>query len=286
MGTESFAPQKGTESAEAVTGAISDYDVARAQALVAQVRSSTPSLEGQRRAAGVRVGRTSWPHALSGSERFDGLHRTAASQRPHSGGRRFRTDQTPPRCTSGGPAPGSRHSRHWCGDGGAVSHHPPRRPLRRRRRWAIGSHHECGPDMGCRPFHQLDISEHGAPRARVRQAKAEQTAALASFDAVVLTALKETEHALVLYGAALDNREALGDAQDKVHRAFNVAHNQFIAGALSIWTCSPPNKPWSPSMPPSHHRTRPSYWTKSPYSRRWAAAGGAKASLRNRRIPV
>ena len=32
-------------------GANSEYDVARAQALVAQVRSSIPELEGQRRAA-------------------------------------------------------------------------------------------------------------------------------------------------------------------------------------------------------------------------------------------
>jgi outer membrane protein TolC len=41
-----------------------------------------------------------------------------------------------------------------------------------------------------------------APRARVRQAKAEQAAALASFDNVVLTARKETEEALALYSAA------------------------------------------------------------------------------------
>jgi outer membrane protein TolC len=72
-----------------------------------------------------------------------------------------------------------------------------------------------------------------APRARVRQAKAEQAAALASFDAVVLTALKETEQALVAYSAALGNRQALGDAQDKVHTAFGIAHDQFLAGALS-----------------------------------------------------
>jgi outer membrane protein TolC len=72
-----------------------------------------------------------------------------------------------------------------------------------------------------------------APRARVHQAKAEQAAALASFDAVVLTALKETEQALVRYSAALDNRRALADAQDKVHTAFGIAHDQFRAGALS-----------------------------------------------------
>ena len=48
-----------------------------------------------------------------------------------------------------------------------------------------------------------------AARARVRQAKASQAAALASFDSVVLNALKETEQALAAYGAALDNRQSL-----------------------------------------------------------------------------
>jgi outer membrane protein TolC len=72
-----------------------------------------------------------------------------------------------------------------------------------------------------------------APRARVRQAKAEQAAALASFDAVVLTALKETEQALALYSAALDNRQALGGAQDKLRTAFGMAHDQFLAGSIS-----------------------------------------------------
>ena len=72
-----------------------------------------------------------------------------------------------------------------------------------------------------------------APRARVRQAKAQQAAALASFDGVVLTALKEAEQALAAYSAALDKRQALGDAQGKVHTAFNIAKDQFSAGALS-----------------------------------------------------
>jgi outer membrane protein TolC len=71
------------------------------------------------------------------------------------------------------------------------------------------------------------------PRARVRQAKAAQAAALASFDSVVLTALKDTEQALALYSAALDTRQSLGDAQSKVHTAFDIAHDQFLAGSVS-----------------------------------------------------
>jgi len=91
----------------------------------------------------------------------------------------------------------------------------------------------AGRTWGVGPSISWTFPNMAAPRARVRQARAEQAAALASFDAVVLTALKETEQALALYGAALDNRQALGDAQDKLHTAFGIAQAQFLAGALS-----------------------------------------------------
>jgi outer membrane protein TolC len=71
------------------------------------------------------------------------------------------------------------------------------------------------------------------PRARVRQAKAVQVAALASFDSVVLTALKEAEQALAGYTAALENREALVDARDKTQAAFDIARKEFSAGSVS-----------------------------------------------------
>jgi outer membrane protein TolC len=90
-----------------------------------------------------------------------------------------------------------------------------------------------GRTWGVGPSISWSFPNMAAPRARVRQAKAEQAAALASFDAVVLTALKETEQALALYGAALGNRAALGDARDKVHAAFDMAHEQFLAGSIS-----------------------------------------------------
>jgi outer membrane protein, multidrug efflux system len=81
-----------------------------------------------------------------------------------------------------------------------------------------------GRTWGVGPSISWSFPNMAASRARVHQAKAEQPAALASFDAVVLTALKETEQALALYGAALGNREALGDARDMVHAAFDMAH--------------------------------------------------------------
>jgi len=71
------------------------------------------------------------------------------------------------------------------------------------------------------------------PRARVRQAKASQGAALAQFDSVVLTALKETEQALAEYSAALERRQALADAQGNIHRSFDIAHEEHVAGSVS-----------------------------------------------------
>jgi outer membrane protein TolC len=90
-----------------------------------------------------------------------------------------------------------------------------------------------GRTWGLGPSISWSFPNMAGPRARVRQAKAAQTAALASFDAVVLGALKETEQALALYGAALDKRRWLGEARDKVHTAFRMAHDEFLAGSVS-----------------------------------------------------
>lgn len=70
-------------------------------------------------------------------------------------------------------------------------------------------------------------------RARVRQAKAQGEAALATFDGVVLTALKETEQALTAYGADLDEHAALTEARDRAERAFGLAQRRHGAGSIS-----------------------------------------------------
>jgi outer membrane protein TolC len=90
-----------------------------------------------------------------------------------------------------------------------------------------------GRTWGIGPTISWSFPNLAGPRARVRQAKAAQAAALASFDSVVLTALKEIEQALTLYSAALENRQSLGDGRDKVDAAYGMAHDQFLAGSLS-----------------------------------------------------
>ena len=214
-------------------GANSEYDVTRAQALVAQVRSAIPTLEGQRRTALFELTAV--------------LGRTPAAA-PQD----LESCLTPPRLAALIPV----------GDGSALIRRRPDVRVAERRLAAataqigvstadlyptvrlIGLYGgaatqvpelgtNIGRTWGVGPTISWSFPNMAGPRARVRQAKAAQSAALASFDAVVLTALKETEQALVLYRAALDNRQSLADAQDKLHAAFNMAHDQFLAGSVS-----------------------------------------------------
>jgi NodT family efflux transporter outer membrane factor (OMF) lipoprotein len=214
-------------------GANSEYDVARSQALVAQVRSSIPDLEGQRRAALFEL------TALLG--------RTPA-QAPDD----LEACHTPPHIAALIPV----------GDGATlISRRPDVRQAERRLAAATAEigvvtadlyptirlvglyggaatelnqlNTNIGRTWGVGPSISWSFPNMAGPRARVRQAKAEQAAALASFDQVVLTALKETEQALSLYSAALDTRQSLGEARDKVQAAYRMAHDQFLAGSIS-----------------------------------------------------
>jgi outer membrane protein TolC len=67
----------------------------------------------------------------------------------------------------------------------------------------------------------------------VEQVERDPALAVAAFDSVVLTALKETEQALAEYSAALDRRQALADAQGEIHRSFDIAHDEYAAGSVS-----------------------------------------------------
>jgi NodT family efflux transporter outer membrane factor (OMF) lipoprotein len=214
-------------------GANSDFDVARAQALVAQVRSTIPQLAAQQRSTLFELTAV--------------LGRTPA-QAPND----LTSCTKPPRLVDLIPV----------GDGAElIKRRPDVRQADRRLAAATANigvataelyptirlvglfggaavqlsqlNTNEGRTWGVGPSISWTFPNMAAPRARIRQAKAQQAAALASFDAVLLAALKETEQALAVYGGALDNRQALGDAQDKVHSAFGFAQNQFTAGALS-----------------------------------------------------
>jgi NodT family efflux transporter outer membrane factor (OMF) lipoprotein len=214
-------------------GAGSQFDVVRAEGLVAQVRSSIPPLEGQRRAALFQLA--------------DLLGR-APSKAPTE----VEACVTPPRLAELIPV----------GDGATLLK---RRPdVRQAERQIAAAAARIGiatadlyPKIVLSGFYggvssELDkVSTNeglawglgpsvtwtfpnlAGPRARVRQAKANAAATLANFDAVVLQALKETEQALATYSAELDRRQSLVEAQDKARQAFGMAHDQFLAGSLT-----------------------------------------------------
>jgi NodT family efflux transporter outer membrane factor (OMF) lipoprotein len=72
-----------------------------------------------------------------------------------------------------------------------------------------------------------------AARARVHEARATAQAALAAFDGAMLTALKETEQALTLYGAELRHNAALSKARDDARTAYDLVQQRFHAGTIS-----------------------------------------------------
>jgi outer membrane protein TolC len=70
--------------------------------------------------------------------------------------------------------------------------------------------------------------------AHVAETRAQAEGALASFDSVVLQALKETEQALSTYAAELDHRGALALARQHAAQALRLAQIQYQAGSASF----------------------------------------------------
>jgi NodT family efflux transporter outer membrane factor (OMF) lipoprotein len=214
-------------------GANSSFDVARAQALALQVRSFIPSLEGQRRAAlfelTALLGRTpaNAPHEVEACvvppklsaliPIGDGVQLLKRRPDVRQAERRLATATAQIGVVTADLYPTVRLSGLIGSVGTELSDLTANRGLT----WGVG------------PSVSWNFPNQTGPRARVRQAKANQAASLAAFDSVVLTALKETEQALSLYGASLENRQSLAEAQEKIHSAFEMAHEQFLAGSLS-----------------------------------------------------
>jgi NodT family efflux transporter outer membrane factor (OMF) lipoprotein len=221
----------GVERFEAGGG--SQFDVVRFQALLAQVRATIPQLRGERRVAllelTVILGRTPadeprdiesciTPPRLSALIPV-GDGRTLIQRRPdvRQAESRLAAATAEIGVATAGLFPSIRLSSFF---GSAAT-----------QVYLLGTN--PAEVWGVGPSISWTFPNQAGPRARVRQAKASQAAALATFDSVVLTALKETEQALAVYSAALDRRQALVDAQEKTHRSFDIARDGFAAGSLS-----------------------------------------------------
>jgi NodT family efflux transporter outer membrane factor (OMF) lipoprotein len=213
-------------------GANSTFDVVRAQGLVAQVRAAIPPLEGQRRSAvfqlAALLGRT--PDRAPPVEHCVTAPSLAALVPVGDGTallkRRPDVRQAEAQVAAATARIGVVTADLYpkvsiAGLYGGVGTQLSDLGVERGLTWGIG------------PSISWSFPNQAAARARIRQARAETAAALARFDSVVLTALKETEQSLALYGAALANRAALADAQAQAHRAFAMAQDQFLAGSLS-----------------------------------------------------
>jgi outer membrane protein, multidrug efflux system len=219
--------------AELQAGAGSRFDVARAQALVAQVGATIPPLQGERRGQlfelTALLGRTP-------AQAPRGLDTCVAP--PHLSSlipvgdaqallrRRPDVREAERRLAAAtadiGVATADLYPRiHLLGFYGGAASEVDQLNTNIGRAWGLG------------PSISWSFPNQAGPRARVREAKAYQVAALAEFDSVVLTALKETEQALAAYGAALQYRQALGEAQRRIHRTFEIASNGYKAGSSS-----------------------------------------------------
>jgi len=214
-------------------GAGSEFEQVRAETLVAQVRSTIPPLEGQRRAALFQL------TALLG-------------RTPARAPREAEACTEPPVLSSPMPV----------GDGAALLK---RRPdIREAERNLAGATARIGvataalyphitlsgfyggisPDLstltnvfglawGVGPHISWTFPNQTLPRARLQQAEAGQRAALATFDGAILKALRETEQALATYSAELEHDDYLRLAAAKAQRTYELAHGQFLAGATS-----------------------------------------------------
>jgi NodT family efflux transporter outer membrane factor (OMF) lipoprotein len=213
-------------------GAVSIFEVARAESLAAQTKSAIPGLEAQRRGALFRLA------VLTGRE-------------PEA------TDPVAGRChvapVLATPLP--------VGDGGALF---ARRPdIREAERQLAGDTYRIGvvtADLYPRIEFGASISQsadtlgtltsaanrlwsvgpmlswafpnQSATRARIRGSEARAEASLAAFDGTVLGALREVEQAMTNEAADLDRREALRVARDRDAQAVQTASERFRAGAI------------------------------------------------------
>jgi len=214
-------------------GAGSQFDVVRSQVLVSQTRATLPPLQGERRAALFELA--------------DLLGET-----PQNAPLAVQSCVTPPKLTAAMPV----------GDGAALLR---RRPDIREadRKYAaalatvgvatadlfprvtlsgfyggaadqinlLGSN--AGLEWGVGPAISWSFPNMAGPLAKLAQSRASARAAVASYDSVVLEALKETEQALAAYSAELDHHAALAAAQSEAQTEFSLAQNEFAAGGIS-----------------------------------------------------
>jgi NodT family efflux transporter outer membrane factor (OMF) lipoprotein len=218
---------------QANAGAATDFDVARARELVAQIRATLPTYEGERRTAlfelAVLTGRP--PEEIS--QEADACKSPPVLKRVLPIGdvstlfkRRPDVRQAERELAANvariGVAAADLYPTVSIG-GSAASSSSSFRGLGSRRDFSYG--------IG--PLLTWSFPNIAAARAEVREARATASAAYAGFQAAVLQALEDTETALTAYGNELDRNAALLEARDQSRIAFGLAQSGFELGRIS-----------------------------------------------------
>lgn len=213
-------------------GAISDYEVVRGQALLAQTRALIPTLEAQRRSALFRLA------VLTGRPPAEVSPAAAACARtpepstalPVGDGasllrRRPDIRQAERRLAAATARVGVATADLYptISLGGAVS-------TAASTVGGLARGSNIGFSLG--PLLNWSFPNLSVARSRVRQAEARTAAALAAFDGTVLNALSETEQALTQYAGQLERREALRAAVASDTDAVNLTNLRYQAGSV------------------------------------------------------
>ncbi|QUD88075.1 efflux transporter outer membrane subunit [Phenylobacterium montanum] len=215
-------------------GAISDFDLARAEAALEQARAAIAPLDGQRRTALLELA------ALLGKTPSEIPAEAAACVAP--------PQLAQPLPTGDGATllrrrPDVRQAERVLASdtariGVAVAEFYPSVSLGGSIADAAGSvgglRRPGSISYSLGPLVTWSFPNIALARAHVIEARAQASGALASFDSTVLQALKETEQALTAYGAELDRHGALKAAAARSDEALRLARIQYEAGTISM----------------------------------------------------
>jgi NodT family efflux transporter outer membrane factor (OMF) lipoprotein len=220
--------------AEQKVGAASDLDAARQATVLEQAKAAVPTLDGQRRSALFELA------ALTGEP-------------PANLSAEAEACQVPPKLSQ--PLP--------VGDGAALlKRRPDVREAERQTAAATARIGVAAADLyptvtlnasfasaastlagltsasaityGLGPMLSWSFPNILVARAHVKETTAQTSAAIASFDSVVLQALKEAEQTLTTEAEELDRHAALQAAHDRAGEAYALAERQYKAGAISF----------------------------------------------------
>ncbi|MGZ3398546.1 MAG: efflux transporter outer membrane subunit [Caulobacteraceae bacterium] len=215
-------------------GGLSDFDVARQAALLAQTRAQVPVAEGQRRAAlfqlAVLTGRTP-ETVIAEAEACRAPPRLSQPIPVGDGAAMLRRRPDVREAERNLAAATARIGVATAGLfptvtlGGALSSAAPTLG-------GLGQYRNVS--FGVGPLISWTFPNTLVAGAQVQQARAAASGALANFDGAVLNALKETEQALSAYGSELDRHGALQTARDQSAEALWLAQVRFQAGGASF----------------------------------------------------